>query len=413
MAQASITPFQAFKNALTKPWDKIKTADTKAEWADIIKEVLPQVTALNLRSILSDWESDTPLPAQTAQGAADLVQRMQKLETTKNSLLEILRSTLSPNPVLQLNIMALRIGEYHYSMAVGGRAIVKAAHLLPRGAKDNMRLFGLGKKHINSPRNILLLCKTVEEAYDRLMVMDPSLYAEPALPSAQSFRVLDGKQLLVSPGKMPFRRILSFHASLSHRLAAYMGWSTADGFTPYEELSQDEERRSRANPDGTLPAPTFDYVTSLRLAAESEYWAGRPTPAPAAPAPAAAAPAAPAAPASAAPAPAAPAPAAPAAPARNRHRQKKHSKALTGKMNRGYLALASDQFTTAINHFQHVLDIDPLNVVANNKSICYLYTCNLAQAITSIEDFILKRPEATLYKYFVKSFTQSSPMKLT
>ncbi|PRP75564.1 hypothetical protein PROFUN_15675 [Planoprotostelium fungivorum] len=70
MAQASITPFQAFKNALTQPWDKIKTADTKAERTDIIKEVLPQVTALDLRSILSDWESDTPLPAQTAQGAA-------------------------------------------------------------------------------------------------------------------------------------------------------------------------------------------------------------------------------------------------------------------------------------------------------------------------------------------------------
>ncbi|PRP73712.1 hypothetical protein PROFUN_16660 [Planoprotostelium fungivorum] len=66
MAQASITPFQAFKNALTQPWDKIKTADTKAERTDIIKEVLPQVTALDLRSILSDWESDTPLPTQTA-----------------------------------------------------------------------------------------------------------------------------------------------------------------------------------------------------------------------------------------------------------------------------------------------------------------------------------------------------------
>ncbi|PRP75778.1 hypothetical protein PROFUN_08772 [Planoprotostelium fungivorum] len=70
MAQASITPFQAFKNALTQPWDKIKTAKTEAERTDIIKEVLPQVTALNLRSILSDWESDTPLPTQTAQGAA-------------------------------------------------------------------------------------------------------------------------------------------------------------------------------------------------------------------------------------------------------------------------------------------------------------------------------------------------------
>ncbi|PRP86194.1 Ras GTPase-activating protein [Planoprotostelium fungivorum] len=256
--------------------------------------------------------------ARIAAAQRDLVQRMQKLE-------EVLRSTLPTNlwsivtppdetseaPVKKSAVeyygfkntydrghggqdnyrktRCLITGEYHYSKAVGGRAIVKAAHLLPRSAKDNMRLFGLEQKQINSPRNILLLCQTVEEAYDRLMVcfvrdpvhntyrlkvMDPSLYAEPALPSARSFRVLDGKQLLVSTGKMPFHRILSFHASLSHRLAAYMDWPTAAGFTPYEELSQDEERRSRADPDGTLPAPTFDYVTSLRLAAENEHWMG-------------------------------------------------------------------------------------------------------------------------------------------
>ncbi|PRP81926.1 hypothetical protein PROFUN_10634 [Planoprotostelium fungivorum] len=80
------------------------------------------------------------------------------------------------------------------------------------------------------------------------------------------------------------------------------------------------------------------------------------------------------------------------------------NRSTTIHMNRGYLALASDQFTTAINHFQHVLDIDPLNVVAaNNKSICYLYTCNLAQAITSIEDFILKRPEVNVNETIVSN----------
>jgi hypothetical protein len=57
-----------------------------------------------------------------------------------------------------------------------------------------------------------------------------------------------------------------------------------------------------------------------------------------------------------------------------------------------------------VSSWPQVLDIDPLNVVAaNNKSICYLYTCNLAQAITSIEDFILKRPEVNVNETIVSN----------
>ncbi|PRP76132.1 hypothetical protein PROFUN_15422 [Planoprotostelium fungivorum] len=175
-------------------------------WVDLRAAIVPPVQTVpaGSSSLSNGPEGSICLRHVTYVGPVsyvfiDLVQRMQTLET-------ILRSTLSPNPWSTVTppdeaseapvkssaveyygfknrydqghsghknyrkTRCLITGEYHYSMAVGGRAIVKAAHLLPRGAKDNMRLFGLGKKHINSPRNILLLCKTVEEAYDRLMV---------------------------------------------------------------------------------------------------------------------------------------------------------------------------------------------------------------------------------------------------
>ena len=66
-------------------------------------------------------------------------------------------------------------------------------------------------------------------------------------------------------------------------------------------------------------------------------------------------------------------------------------------LNRGYVALTLDQFTTAIDHFQKVLDMDSGNVVAaNNRAICLLYTCDLTRAISSLEEFIFKSPETNL-----------------
>ncbi|PRP78252.1 hypothetical protein PROFUN_13862 [Planoprotostelium fungivorum] len=47
----------------TPSLSRIKTAKTEAERTDIVKEVLPQATALELRLILSQWESITPLSA--------------------------------------------------------------------------------------------------------------------------------------------------------------------------------------------------------------------------------------------------------------------------------------------------------------------------------------------------------------
>jgi len=73
-------------------------------------------------------------------------------------------------------------------------------------------------------------------------------------------------------------------------------------------------------------------------------------------------------------------------------------------MNRGYISIASDQFSTAINHFQQVLKMDENNAIAaNNRAICHLYTCNLSQAISSLEDFILKKPDQNMNEVLVSN----------
>eukprot|EP01117_Protostelium_nocturnum_P003622 TRINITY_DN1489_c0_g2_i1.p1 TRINITY_DN1489_c0_g2~~TRINITY_DN1489_c0_g2_i1.p1 ORF type:complete len:427 (-),score=187.89 TRINITY_DN1489_c0_g2_i1:419-1699(-) len=71
-------------------------------------------------------------------------------------------------------------------------------------------------------------------------------------------------------------------------------------------------------------------------------------------------------------------------------------------MNKGFLALALNQFTIAIDHFQQVLVKNPKDVTAaNNKAVCLLYTCNLSHAISSLEDFVFRDPENNLNESLV------------
>lgn len=66
-------------------------------------------------------------------------------------------------------------------------------------------------------------------------------------------------------------------------------------------------------------------------------------------------------------------------------------------MNRGYMYLAMDQYNQAIDSFDAVLKVDPRNIAAaNNRSICWLYTCDLAKAIGSLEGMIQSDPEHNL-----------------
>jgi tetratricopeptide (TPR) repeat protein len=71
-------------------------------------------------------------------------------------------------------------------------------------------------------------------------------------------------------------------------------------------------------------------------------------------------------------------------------------------MCRGYLALALDQYSTAIEHFSAVLEREPSNLAAaNNKAICLLYTCDLSRAVSTLEDVIRRNPELNLNETLV------------
>jgi len=71
-------------------------------------------------------------------------------------------------------------------------------------------------------------------------------------------------------------------------------------------------------------------------------------------------------------------------------------------MNRGFLAFSKDEYTKAIEGFGSVLSIDPTNIqAANNRALCWLYTCNLTMAIKSLEELIFKDPETFLQETLV------------
>jgi len=64
------------------------------------------------------------------------------------------------------------------------------------------------------------------------------------------------------------------------------------------------------------------------------------------------------------------------------------------RMNRGYLAMASGEYESALAELDAALAIDPrCAVAANNRAVCLLYCCRLADAIASLEAFLKHDPE--------------------
>jgi hypothetical protein len=116
--------------------------------------------------------------------------------------------------------------------------------------------FGLKEEDLNSPRNGMLMCETIERAFDAkrvcflvdrintgnlvLKVLDTALLDPATSPlvisgySALKFCDIDGYSLKHPEGSLPFRRILDFHAKLSYKTAISRGWlaenSTFDDF---------------------------------------------------------------------------------------------------------------------------------------------------------------------------------------
>eukprot|EP01133_Synstelium_polycarpum_P007487 gene7487-8759_t len=70
---------------------------------------------------------------------------------------------------------------------------------------------------------------------------------------------------------------------------------------------------------------------------------------------------------------------------------------VVSNMNKGFLAVATDQYPKAIEHFDKVLKLDPTNIAAaNNKSISMLYTCDLSGAVATLEQLMQKEKDKSI-----------------
>jgi len=70
-------------------------------------------------------------------------------------------------------------------------------------------------------------------------------------------------------------------------------------------------------------------------------------------------------------------------------------------MNKGFLAIANDQYPQAIKYFDKIIDIENangnINITAiNNKCISMLYTCDLGGAITQLESLLQTEKEKSI-----------------
>jgi len=121
--------------------------------------------------------------------------------------------------------------------------------------------FKLDIGDIQSPRNGLLLCEGIKQAFDVkglcflydflhgqlvLRVLDPDLKGVIVKPSISTkFDDINNMILSHPPGKVPFRRILSWHAECAFTVAFARGWITKaehNEFKDYTEVASGVKR---------------------------------------------------------------------------------------------------------------------------------------------------------------------------
>ena len=118
-----------------------------------------------------------------------------------------------------------------------------------------LQRFGLQRSDAASARNGLLMLKDIEDAFDvkdvcfvynpvarefRLRVLKPALLDRTIANSSKTFREIDNAKLKHRTGKIPYRRLLSFHARCAFKAAKERGWITSEeeaAFQPYHDLS--------------------------------------------------------------------------------------------------------------------------------------------------------------------------------
>lgn len=137
--------------------------------------------------------------------------------------------------------------------------LVIASHIWPHAQHgDGLHKFNLTRSDSLSVRNGLLMVKSVEKSFDckhlciiydsldksfRVKVLNPDLMnavIEGTEPP-RTFGEIDNGVLHHSPGNIPFRRLLSWHARCSFRFAREKAWISEElerTFECYHELSE-------------------------------------------------------------------------------------------------------------------------------------------------------------------------------
>lgn len=136
------------------------------------------------------------------------------------------------------------------SLVWGGADVVTASHLLKHATKNHLKEpFEIN--NINDPRNVIMLCKGIEKAFEAgriyfvqgnsdrdflLKVWDPSVVNEPIhVGATTTIGSLVGRSLLVPRnGEPPFKRVLSDHAQRSYKHALKKGWIEPHVVEPVE-----------------------------------------------------------------------------------------------------------------------------------------------------------------------------------
>ena len=140
------------------------------------------------------------------------------------------------------------------------RHLVRASHIWKFCTEgEGLSEFGLQPSDLSSPRNGLLMCEEIEEAFDVkrvcflidrlhseelfIKVLDPNLL-DPAISpvvcqgTALKFCDINGMQLRCPSDCLPFRRILDFHAKCSFEKAINKGWLAANStFVNFFDMS--------------------------------------------------------------------------------------------------------------------------------------------------------------------------------
>lgn len=132
--------------------------------------------------------------------------------------------------------------------------------------------FGLQSTDLSNPRNGLLLCKPIEEAFDTkricfvynpisqqfiLKVLDPALHSAyifintPSRP--ETYSSIHDKPLQCPQGRMPYRRLLGFHARRCYEKALRSKWITEADYSSFKDYLS-------VSDGATDPLKAFDNI---------------------------------------------------------------------------------------------------------------------------------------------------------